>query len=49
MGGASGIAASMSALVVVVIVGAILLGFLSNADVLTLYLLVGKRLVGGTV
>ena len=49
MGGASGNAASMSALVVLVIVGAISLGFLSNADVLTLYLLVAKRLGGDTV
>ena len=40
----SGNAASMSALVVKVCVGAIVLGSLSNADVLTLYLLVGRFL-----
>ena len=40
----SGNAASMSALVVKVCVGAIVLGSLSNADVLTLYLLVGSFL-----
>ena len=40
----SGNAASISALVVKVGVGAIVLGFLSNADVLALYLLVGRFL-----
>ena len=49
LGGASGNAASISTLVVLVAVGAIPLGFLSNADVLALYSLVGKRLVGDIV
>ena len=40
----SGNAASISALVVKVGVGAIVLGFLSNADLLTLYSLVGSFL-----
>ena len=40
----SGNAASISALEVKVGVGAIVLGFLSNANVLTLYLLIGRFL-----